>query len=319
MLLIRSFEERAMVLHAGGQIVGPLHTSIGQEAAIVGACMAVRDDDYMTGTHRSHGHPLGKGSAPAPLMAELMGKRTGVCHGKGGSMHLADFTVGSLGESGIVGSALPVAVGAGLSAAMRKSGQVCLAFFGDGAANIGAFHEALNLASVWRLPVLFFCENNQYAYTTATADTSAVPAVADRAAAYAMPGERVDGQDCVAVFEVVSAAAERARSGAGPSLVEAKTYRYNEHAELGGPGRTIGAYRSASEVEAWRARDPIEMLRDRAMKESLATAEEIEHVEATVNEAVEDAVTFALESAMPDPSEAFEGLFVSPFPIARGY
>ena len=308
-----------MVLHARAEIVGPLHTSVGQEGAIVGACMAVRDDDYMTGTHRSHGHPLGKGSAPGPLMAELMGRRTGVCRGKGGSMHLADFSVGSLGESGIVGSSLPVAVGAGLSAAMRGTGQLCLAFFGDGAANIGAFHEALNLASVWRLPVVFFCENNQYAVTTASADTSAVPAVADRAAGYAMPGERVDGQDCVAVFEAVSTAAERARSGEGPSLVEALTYRYNEHAEFGTATRTLGSYRAASEIDAWRVRDPIALHRGRMVDERVATAAELEDIETAAMEAVEAAVAFALESPMPDPDEAFDGLFVSPFPIVRGY
>jgi pyruvate dehydrogenase E1 component alpha subunit len=319
MLLIRYFEERAIQLHAQNEIVGPLHTSVGQEAAIVGACMAVRNDDYMTGTHRSHGHPLGKGAAPGPLMAELMGRRDGVCRGKGGSMHLADFAVGSLGESGIVGSALPVAVGAGLSAAMRGTDQVCLAFFGDGAANVGAFHEALNLASVWRLPVVFFCENNQYAYTTATADTSAVAAVADRAAAYAMAGETVDGQDCIVVFEAVSAAVERARSGAGPSLVEAKTYRYNEHAQLGTPARAMGGYRSASEIDAWRARDPIELFRIRMLDGSMATAEELERIESAVRDVIDEAVTFALASPAPDPEEAFEGLYVSPFPIMRGY
>src|SRR5690349_2428572 len=180
MLKIRIFEEYATELHAASRIPGALHTSIGQEAETVGACIALRDEDYMTGNHRSHGHPIGKGAALAPLMAELFGKATGVCRGKGGSMHLAVFAAGSLGESGIVGSLMPIAVGAGLSARLRGTDQVCLCFFGDGAANCGPFHESLNLAAVWRLPVVFMCENNGYAIYTAQAQTSALTDVARR-------------------------------------------------------------------------------------------------------------------------------------------
>src|SRR5687768_8476628 len=199
MLRIRLFEERASMLIKESKLPGVLHNCIGQEAEIVGACMALRDDDYMTGNHRSHGHPIGKGVALAPLMAELFGKTTGVCRGKGGSMHLAAFSAGSLGESGIVGSLMPVAVGAGLSARLRGTDQVCLCFFGDGAANCGPFHESLNLAAIWKLPVVFLCENNGYALLTPQARTTSVAHIAQRAAAYDIPGVIVDGQDVLAV------------------------------------------------------------------------------------------------------------------------
>src|SRR6185369_14939456 len=188
MFRIRLFDERASSIRVEAKLPGSLHNSIGQEAEIVGACMALRDDDYMTGNHRSHGHPIGKGVALAPLMAELFGRKTGVCHGKGGSMHLAVFSAGSLGESGIVGGLLPVAVGAGLSARLRKTDQVCLCFFGDGTANCGPFHESLNLAAVWKLPVVFLCENNGYAIHSPQAQTTATPHIAQRAGAYNMPG-----------------------------------------------------------------------------------------------------------------------------------
>src|SRR5712692_6752417 len=200
MLRIRRFEEMASKLLVSGDILGALHLSIGQEAAIVGACMALRSDDYMVGTHRSHGHPLGKGADPKPLMAELLGRRSGVNKGKGGSMHLADFSVGSLGETSIVGSGLPIATGGALSAKLRGTDQVALAFFGDGATNEGTFHESMNLASVWKLPVIFYCENNQYAVMTTFASASAVSNVAERASAYSMPGEIVDGQDLVSYY-----------------------------------------------------------------------------------------------------------------------
>jgi pyruvate dehydrogenase E1 component alpha subunit len=223
MLRIRKFELAAKAAHAAGEVLGGLHLSVGQEAAIVGACMALRDDDYMTGTHRSHGHPIGKGAALRPLMAELYGKATGVCGGKGGSMHLADFSVGSLGESSIVASALPVAAGAGLSCRLRGTDQVVLAFFGDGAANEGAFHEALNLAAIWTLPVIFFCENNLYAVTFRAADFLPIDDIAQRSTAYGMPGVVVDGQDVNAVHTATAAAVARARAGPGPTHIEAKT------------------------------------------------------------------------------------------------
>src|SRR5574340_520178 len=231
MLRIRCFEQEACELLSAGTIAGGIHTSVGQEAAAVGPCMALRDSDYVAGTHRSHGHPIGKGAAIAPLVAELLGKKTGVCKGRGGSMHLADFSVGSLGESGIVGAGMGLATGAALSAQLRRSGQVAVCFFGDGASNEGVFHETLNMAALWKLPVVFFCENNLYAATTPKLESTALDNIADRAAAYGIPGVVVDGQDAVAVHDVTLAAVERARSGQGPSLLEAKTYRYREHAE----------------------------------------------------------------------------------------
>ena len=256
MIRIRLFDERAAKMVKHGEIPGTVHTSIGQEAQVVGACMALGPEDYMTGNHRSHGHPIGKGAALGPLMAELMGKAWGVCRGKGGSMHLADFKVGSLGESGIVGSSIPIATGAALSAKVLGNGRVSLAFFGDGAANQGCLYEAMNMASVWGLPIVFLCENNHYALSTPS-HTVTAGRIADRATGFAMKGVRVDdGQNVLEVYEAVATAVARARRGEGPSLVEVMTYRFHEHSE----GLRIGNdYRNAQEREAWLKRDPIDM------------------------------------------------------------
>jgi pyruvate dehydrogenase E1 component alpha subunit len=261
----------------------------------------------MTGNHRSHGHPIGKGARLAPLMAELFGKATGVCKGKGGSMHLADFSVGSLGESGIVGGMLPIAVGAGLSSTMLGTGRVCLCFFGDGAANEGAFHEALNLASVWKLPVIFLCENNGYGMFTAQAQSTAVVDIADRAAAYRVPGEIVDGQDVLAVRHRVTLAAGRARAGEGPTLVEAKTYRYHDHSEFG--ALRPPAYRTDEELAAWRARDPISILAQCMEESGDLAAGELDALRSEVLAEVEAAVAFAEESPVPAPDALFEDVF----------
>jgi pyruvate dehydrogenase E1 component alpha subunit len=306
MLSIRIFEEQLLRVHAACPIAGPLHIAIGQEAEIVGACMALRDDDYMTGNHRSHGHPIGKGVELAPLMAELLGKSTGVCRGKGGSMHLAAFSVGSLGESGIVGSLMPIAVGAGLSARLRGTDQVCLCFFGDGAANCGPFHESLNLAAIWKLPVIFLCENNGYATTMALAQSTAVADIAQRASAYNMPGVIVDGQDVLAVYEAVTAAVARARAGHGPTLVEAKTYRYREHAEF---GDFKLFYRSDDEIDTWRARDPIEIFRERLRSAGDLSDKESAELESAVLAEVDAAVVFAQQSPAPMPRALLEDLF----------
>lgn len=317
MLRIRYFDEKAIEWVGKGLIPGAAHMTIGQEAEVVGACMSLRDDDYMTGNHRSHGHPIAKGAEIKPLMAELMGKRAGVCKGKGGSMHLADFTVGSLGESGIVGSALPVATGAGLSAQMRGTDQVCLAFFGDGGANTGAFHEALNLAAIWKLPVIFLCENNHYAVLTSIRRSTAVENIADRAAAYGMPGVVVDGQDVLLVHQVVSEAVARARAGEGPTLVEAKTYRYREHAEFGGLDVVMPKYREAGEVADWVARDPIPFFRGWLVEDGGVSEAEVERVEYEVHAEVDDAVDLAREAPFPDAEEAFDDLYSNPIPIRR--
>lgn len=307
MLRIRHFEERVARLQQEGVLPGAAHLSLGQEAAVVGACMALDPGDYITGTHRSHGHPIGKGAALGPLMAELFGKRNGVCGGKGGSMHLADFAVGSLGESGIVGGLMPVAVGAALSAKMRGTGQIALCFFGDGAVNEGVFHESLNLAAVWQLPVVFLCENNAYAMFTRSSETSAVASVSERAAAYAMPGISVDGQDVEAVFQAVDQAAQRARAGKGPGLVEARTYRYCDHSEFG--GMTIASYRGDDEVAEWRARDPIDLLCGAAISGGALTQEDIDRLHAEVLAEVDASVAFAREGSDPDAAALFEDVF----------
>lgn len=308
MLRIRLFEERALSIHASSKMPGFVHIATGQEASAVGACMALRKTDYITGNHRSHGHPIAKGAGLGPLMAELLGKRTGVCRGKGGSMHLAAFSVGSLGESGIVGSLMPVAVGAGLSARLRGTEQVCLCFFGDGAANCGPFHESLNLAAIWKLPVVFFCENNGYASTTAQHLSTAVPDIATRASAYNIPGVIVDGQDVLAVFDAVFAATTRARAGDGPSLIEAKTYRYREHSEL--TGYKLPEYRPDAEVVFWQARDPIELFATFLKETGNVDDGELDNISAAVRDEVDAAATFALESPMPTSSELLEDIFI---------
>jgi pyruvate dehydrogenase E1 component alpha subunit len=315
MCRIRVFEERAIELQRKGEIPGALHTSLNQEAAVVGATLALRHDDYMTGTHRSHGHPIGKGAKIDRLMAELMGKVTGVCQGRGGSMHLADFSVGSLGESGIIASAVPVAVGAGISAQLRGTDQVCLAFFGDGAANAGAIHESMNMAAIWKVPVVFFCENNHWAVTTSVTKSTSVTDIAQRAAAYGFPGVVVDGQDPVAVFTATAEAAERARRGEGPTLVEAKTYRILEHAE----GLPIPAkYREESEVDAWRLRDPLPTFAKRLVGEGVLTDQQVADVDREVDLEVDAAIEFARDSDFPSVDSIFDGLFSNPIvPLAR--
>ncbi len=305
MLRIRAFDERASKMVKRGHIPGTVHTSIGQEAQVVGATMALRAGDYTTGNHRSHGHPIGMGSPLGPLMAELVGKATGVCKGKGGSLHLADFAVGSLGESGIVGSSIPIAMGAALSASVRGTDQVALAFFGDGAANQGVLYESMNLSGVWNLPVIFLCENNQYALST-PAHTVTSGVIADRAAGFGMPGVRVeDGQDVLAVHDAVSTAVARARAGDGPTLVEVVTYRYNEHSE----GLRLGTdYRPVDEREAWLKKDPIQLFREHLQSIGVP-ADELDAMEAEVLAEVDEAVAFTDASPYPDPSVAFDDLY----------
>ncbi len=316
MLLIRRFDETAVELVERGEIVGIVHTYIGEEAVAVGACAALSDDDYITGNHRSHGHPIAKGGDVNRAMAELFGKRTGYCKGKGGSMHLADFSIGILGESGILGSALPVAVGAALASKLRKETKVVIPFFGDGASNEGSCHETMNLASVWQLPVVFVCENNQYAVTTSYEDSVSVENISDRASAYNMPGVLVDGQDAIAMYEATSAAVERARKGEGPSLIEGRTYRYREHSE--GIDRILRErYRSEEEVEAWRARDPIKLHQEHLLEAGVANQAEIDEIAEDVETVIAGALQFARESPNPEPEELFDDLFTNPIPIER--
>ncbi len=315
MLRIRRFDEKAVELLTKGEIPGAVHTTIGQEGEVVGACMALRSDDYMVGNHRSHGHPIGKGADLKRLMAELLGKSTGVNRGKGGSMHLADFSIGSVGETSIVGSGIPVAAGAALGAKMQGTDRVCLCFFGDGASNEGAFHEGLNLAAIWKLPVIYLCENNGYAVTTPASYSVSVHDIAARAQSYDIPGAVVDGQDPLAVSEVVSEAVKRARAGQGPSLVEAKTYRFRHHAE----GALFDSlkYRSQEELDQWNRRDPVVLVREHLLREGILTEAAAAQVETEVQAEVDAAVAFARESAYPNPEEAFEGLYVHPIPVTR--
>ena len=310
MLRIRYFDERASKMVKRGEIPGTVHTSIGQEAQVVGATMALADNDYMTGNHRSHGHPIGKGAALGPLMAELVGKAWGVCGGKGGSMHLADFKVGSLGESGIVGSSSPSATGAALSSKVLGNGRVSLAFFGDGAANQGCLYEAMNLASVWKLPIVFLCENNQYALST-PAHTVTAGVLADRATGFDMPGVRVeDGQSVLTVYDAVRSAVDRARAGKGPSFVEVVTYRFNEHSE----GLRLAVdYRDAAEKESWLKRDPIKLFRAHLLDNGIADEMALDAIDADIKAEVEAAVAFADESPFPDLSVAFKDVYTEPF------
>lgn len=314
MLRIRYFDERAAKMVKRGQIPGTVHTSIGQEAQVVGACMALGPDDYMSGNHRSHGHPIGKGSPLGPLMAELVGKGTGICKGKGGSLHLADFSVGSLGESGIVGSSIPIATGAALSAKVLGNGRVALAFFGDGAANQGCLYESMNLAGAWDLPVVFLCENNQYALST-PAHTVTSGVIADRAAGFGMPGVRVEeGQQVLEVYEAVATAVERARRGDGPTLVEVVTYRFREHSE----GLKLGVdYRDPAEKERYLSLDPIVLFRRQLAERGVATEAELDDLDAQVLAEVDEAVRFTDESPYPDPSVAFDDLYTDSLTGAR--
>jgi acetoin:2,6-dichlorophenolindophenol oxidoreductase subunit alpha len=314
MLRIRCFEEAALRLKAAGRIPGAIHPSIGQEGEIVGACLALRRDDYMVGNHRSHGHPIAKGAALERLMAELLGKATGVNHGKGGSLHLCDVSVGSLGETSSVGSGLPIAVGAALGAKRMGTDRVCLCFFGEGAANEGTFHESLNLAALWRVPVIFLCENNLYGGCTSADREMRLTNIADRAHVYGIPGESVDGQSAIGVHQAVSRAVARARAGAGPSLVEAKTYRYLEHAV----GMALPSYRDEREVAEWRRRDPIALHRAALHEAQVHDAAEAAGLEKRVSAEVEAAVEFALRSPFPEPHTAFEQLYSTPVCVRAG-
>jgi pyruvate dehydrogenase E1 component alpha subunit len=311
MLRIRKFEEEGTRLFKAGKIPGAFHASIGQEATIVGACMALRDEDAMTGTHRSHGHPIGKGADLKALMAELMGKATGICKGRGGSMHLADYSVGIIGESAIVGGGIPLATGCGLSAKVRRSGQITLCFFGDGAVNQGTFHESLNMASLWKLPVIYLCENNGYAITTSIARSHGQPNIAKRADAYGMPGIAVDGQDIEMVYEATSAAAARARNGEGPTLIEAKTYRFDEHNVNLNPG-SRKPYRPAEEVAEYKDnRDPLVLFRKCLSAEGFSDAD-LAAIEAEVIAAVKEATRFAEDSPFPDGATLYDYMYSHP-------
>jgi len=308
MVRIRKSEEEASKHFAQGKIPGFVHLYIGEEAVAVGAMANLRDEDVITSTHRGHGHFIAKGGDLKELWAELYGKRTGTCKGKGGSMHIADLRKGELGANGIVGGGIPHAVGAALAFKLSKSDRVSIAFFGDGASNQQNFHEGLNLASVWKLPVIFLCENNQYQISLPYSKQQAIRSVAERGSAYGVPGVEVDGQDVLAVYEVVKEAVVRARRGEGPTLIEAKTYRYMGHFE-GDPQ----VYRKKEEVEWWRKnKDPIEIFKKRLLDMGIAKESDLKNIEAKVDAEVKEAVKFAEESPYPDPKELYDDVFSTP-------
>ena len=298
MHLIRKFEEAAEASYMRGLIHGTMHLSIGQEASAVGAILPLAADDYILSTHRGHGHCIAKGADPSRMFAEFFGKETGYCRGRGGSMHIADVEGGNLGANGIVGGGLPIAVGVGMSIKAQKLGRVCMVFFGDGATNEGAFHEALNMASIWKLPIVFVCENNKYAMSMDIALSMAVSDVAMRASAYAMPGVTVDGNDLAAVVAASRVAIERARGGAGPSLIECKTYRIRGHSKS---DRNL--YRTKEEIEAWREADPITRLEDELASGGRMTKAELAAIERDAQQRIDEAIEFAKASPDPDPAQ----------------
>jgi TPP-dependent pyruvate/acetoin dehydrogenase alpha subunit len=300
MALIRAFETRVSALYRDGEIPGFVHTSLGQEAVAAGTCAALQPDDYLTTTHRGHGHVLAKGADVERMMAELFAKATGLCRGKGGSMHVADPAIGILGANAIVGAGMPLAVGAGLASKLRKQGRVAVSFFGEGAVNQGSFHESLNLAAIWDLPVLFLCENNIYAEFSDSRRQTRVPSVVDRCAAYGVAAERVDGNDVEAVFAAVSDAVERCRRGEGPALIEAETYRWHGHYE--GDGQP---YKPEHEAAGWRDRDPLVVAAERLPESDDRLAELRAEAEAVVDAAVEA----ARAADPPALEEAYEHVY----------
>jgi TPP-dependent pyruvate/acetoin dehydrogenase alpha subunit len=281
MCLIRAFDQRLPEMYTNGHIRGSSHAAIGQEAAAVGACTALREDDYITSTHRGHGHALAKGARVDRMMAELLGRAAGYCRGKGGSMHIADFSVGMLGANGIVGGGLGLAAGAALTAQLHGTGRVALCFFGEGAINQSSFHGVANMAAIWRLPLILFCENNHFAMSARVEQMTAVDDLAMRAAAYGFPGENVDGMDPIAVHTSVCTAAERARQGEGPTLIVADCYRFMGHFA----GDTQ-AYRTKEETAAWLERDPIELFRARLSNEDGLSKETCEQIAGEADAAV---------------------------------
>lgn len=304
MLLIRQFELRAINERKSGLIPGFIHACIGQEATAVGACAALNPDDVITSTHRGHGHLIAKGGDPKYMMAELAARSDGYCGGKGGSLHMTDFDLGILGANGIVAGGIPVAVGAALAFQMRGEERVALAFFGDGAVNEGAFHEAANLAGLWRLPVIFFCENNLYGEGTPQHKQAPVPDLSIRAASYGFPGLIVDGNDVLAVYEATGQAAARARAGDGPTFVEGKTYRHRGHYE-GDPM----VYRTREELEFWKQRDPLTRLRHQLLNDGLAGETALDAIAAAIKQEMDEAVAFAIASPAPAPDTALTGVY----------
>ena len=304
MFKVRSFDSMAADLFLQARMSGNIHTCVGEEATAVGACQALRPSDFITATHRGHGHCIAKGADPKKMMAELFGKKTGYCKGKGGSMHIADVGLGILGANGIVGAGIPIATGSALASKIKNSDDVTLAFFGDGASNQGTFHESINMASAWKLPIIYMCENNKYGVSVCIDRVTNTEDIADRAQGYHIPGVVVDGNDIFAVYEAVSAAAERARQGDGPTLIECKTYRQRGHYE-GDPM----VYRTKEEMQAWKEKDPVVRLREQLAGQNGITEEELAAIETAIKEEIEAAVAFAEESPFPEADEVITDMY----------
>lgn len=305
MFTIRTFEETVNELFLRGEIPGFVHLYVGEEAIATGVCAALTREDYIASTHRGHGHMIAKGADLGRMMAEIFGKATGYCRGKGGSMHIADFSIGVLGANGVVGGSINIAVGAALASKMLGNHRVAVCFFGDGASNRGTFHEGLNMASVWKLPVVFVCENNEWASTTPYRTTTAVENIADRAAGYGVPGVIVDGNDVFAVYQAAKAAVERARRGEGPTLIEAKTYRVKGHF-IGDPEK----YRDRREVQSrFESTDPIKRFRERVLSAGVMSQEDFEEIHSQVKQEVNRAVDFARSSPYPDPEQVLQDVY----------
>ncbi|WP_461209100.1 thiamine pyrophosphate-dependent dehydrogenase E1 component subunit alpha [Desulfocurvus sp. DL9XJH121] len=304
MLKIRTFETKLQEFFAAGEIPGFVHLYIGEEAVATGACAGLTREDRITSTHRGHGHLLAKGGDVKQMMAEIFGRRNGYCKGKGGSMHIADFDLGILGANGIVGGGGPLALGSALAAKYTKSDSVTVCFFGDGASNQGTTQEALNMASAWKLPLVFVNENNGYGISCPQCKSMAVVDIADRAAAYDMPGVVVDGNDVLAVYEAVTEAVKRARKGEGPSLIECKTYRWRGHFE-----GDACVYRSDEELDEWVAKDPIPRFEDKLVESGTLTGKAVKEIRARIEQEVADAVDHAKASPLPDAAELLDDVY----------
>ena len=305
MMEIRQFEETAGDLYQRGELPGFLHLYIGEEATAVGVCATLNDDDYITSTHRGHGHLIAKGGKRSRMMAELFAKTTGYCKGKGGSMHIADISLGILGANGVVGAGIPIATGAALSAKLRGGDQVAVSFFGDGATNQGAFHESLNLASVWELPVVFICENNKFGMGTPQSEHQKVTDISIRADSYEMPGKTVDGNNILEVYDATYEFVERARAGEGPSLINSETYRFRGH-HIGDPGTS---YRDREEVREWMERDPIVRFKKVIVEEEGVDESELQAIDDELQKDLDDALEFAQSSPDPQPEDALEDAY----------
>jgi pyruvate dehydrogenase E1 component alpha subunit len=308
MVRIRRFEESSGKLVETGEMPGFLHLYVGQEAVAAGVMSVLTDDDQITSTHRGHGHAIAKGAEFRPMFAELYGKTTGYCKGRGGSMHIVDMSRGMLGANAIVGGGIPIAIGAAFASQYRGDGTVAVTFFGDGATNIGAFHESVNMAAVWDLPVIFVVENNGYAEFTSQERHMKLTDIAERASSYGIPGVIVDGMDALAVREVAMQAVERAKRGEGPTLIEAKTYRFFDHQGI--KGMRI-PYRDPAEVEAWKSRDAIRLIETIGIERGLATAEDFERIWAEVEAEIQDGIDFARTSPDPDPADILDDVYTS--------